>query len=156
MSDLPLYADAGARALVILHERHLREFLATWTRAKAAGLDLPATDDPSYASLEALLRHVMRAARGYMTWCCEKLDLPDPKIDATPGDDAIEAAASQYLEHVVERWRTPLAGVTEQQTNQVTYAARWGPDYCVDAMLEHAVMHPIRHTYQLEALMAAR
>jgi hypothetical protein len=27
--------------------------------------------------------------------------------------------------------------------------------YSIDAMLEHAVMHPIRHSYQLEELMAA-
>jgi hypothetical protein len=24
---------------------------------------------------------------------------------------------------------------------------------CIDAMLEHAVMHPIRHAFQLEELM---
>ena len=153
MSDLPPYEDAGARALVDLHARHLREFIATWKRAQAAGVTLPATDDPSYASMDALLRHVLRAARGYMTWICQKLELPAPNIDATPGDDAIAAEVDRYTEHVLAGWREPLRGVAHERIDMGTYPSRWGPEYCIDAMLEHAVMHPIRHTYQLEALM---
>lgn len=36
------------------------------------------------------------------------------------------------------------------------YPSRWKTLYCVDAMLEHAVMHPIRHAFQLEELMGER
>lgn len=152
--DLPPYVHNGARALVVLHDRHLREFVAVWHRAVAADVTLPQTDDPSYASLDALLRHVLRAARGYMTWICQQLDLPDPQIRATPGDDEIAAEADAYLDHVLDGWRTPLAGVTEEQADRGEYTSRWGTAYCIDAMLEHAVMHPIRHAYQLERLMA--
>ena len=41
---------------------------------------LPKTDDPAYESLDTLLHHVFRAARGYMTWMCEVLELPDPEM----------------------------------------------------------------------------
>lgn len=151
--DLPPYVHAGARALVALHDRHLRAFVATWREAQRAGLALPQTDDPSYASLDALLRHVLGAARGYMTWTCEQLGLPDPGIDPTPGEDQLAGALDGYLEHLLDRWRAPLVGVTEEQADRGTYPSRWGTDYCIDAMLEHAVMHPIRHGYQLERLM---
>ena len=30
---------------------------------------------------------------------------------------------------------------------------RWGSPYSINAMLEHAVMHPIRHRFQLENLL---
>jgi hypothetical protein len=36
------------------------------------------------------------------------------------------------------------------------YPSRWQTRYCIDAMLEHAVMHPIRHAFQLEELMRKR
>ena len=144
------YEYGGARATILLHERHMREFLATWKRAKSAGVALPKTDDPSYASLETLLRHVLRAGRGYMVWMCEVLDLPDPDIRPTPETDAIEAEADDYLEHVLDRWRDPLRKVAPASFDAPEYESRWGVKYCVDAMLEHAVMHPIRHAFQLE------
>ena len=33
------------------------------------------------------------------------------------------------------------------------HLSRWKVTYCIDGMLEHAVMHPIRHRVQLEALL---
>jgi hypothetical protein len=33
---------------------------------------------------------------------------------------------------------------------------QWRTRYCVDSMLEHAVIHPIRHAFQLNELMKAR
>ena len=50
---------------------------------------LPQTHDPAYASLDTLLRHVLGAARGYMTVMCEVLELPDPEIRATPDAAAL-------------------------------------------------------------------
>lgn len=143
----------GARAMVLLHEQHLREFLAAWQDFKASGRALPATSDPDYASPAAVLRHVLGAARGYMIWMCEKLGLPDPRIDPPPAVTEIETRADDYLAHVVERWRTPLQGLTEARAGE-EYPSRWGTTYCIDAMLEHAVMHPIRHTFQLRELLS--
>lgn len=151
-SELSDYRYRGAAALVLLHETHLREFVAIWRDAKSLGLHLPETADPDYASLETLLRHVLGCARGYMVWCCEKLTLGDPGIDPVPETGQIDESADQYVEHVLERWRRPLSGVSEKECNMV-YDSRWGVGYCVDAMLEHAVMHPIRHSFQLEELM---
>lgn len=153
MSSLPTYSYRGARALVLLHEQQLRKFLETWRQAKAVSVSLPKTDDSDYQSMETLLRHILRAARGYMTWMCEKLELPDPDIMATPEADEIEEKADRYLEHLVDRWRTPLAAIPEERFHAPEYQARWKVAYCIDAMLEHAVMHPIRHQFQLVDLM---
>lgn len=155
MSELSEYRYRGARALVLLHERELKEFLVAWKRAKAAGVTMPGTDDPSYASLETLLHHVLYCAGSYMIWMCRVLELPDPEIRPAPEADAIAAEAESYIEHVSQRWRTPLADVPEERFDYPTYASGWGVDYCVDAMLEHAVMHPIRHRFQLEEWIAA-
>ena len=153
MHDLTDYRYGGARALVLLHELQLRKFLDAWRRAKAAGVALPETDDPSYASLETLLKHVLYCARAYMTWICEVLELPDPEIRPAPEAEVVEADAESYLEHVIERWRAPLAEVPEERFYRPAYTTRWNVDYCIDAMLEHAVMHPVRHRCQLEALL---
>jgi hypothetical protein len=154
MSDLAHYRYRGARALVLLHERELRAFLQVWRRTKARGVRLPVTADEDYESLETLLRHVLRAARGYMVWTCKQLDLPDPDIGVAPEPGRIEAEAEAYLEHLLDRWRLPLADVPEARFEPATYLSNWGTPYSVEAMLEHAVMHPVRHAFQLEELGA--
>ncbi|MEW6338513.1 MAG: hypothetical protein AB1625_14095 [Acidobacteriota bacterium] len=153
--DLEHYRWRGARALVLLHEQSMREFLPVWREAVRRGVRLPTTDDPDYASLHTLLHHVFRASRGYMTWLCDKLGLPDPEIDKAPQPEVVERDADRYLEHLLERWRAPLAGVVEERL-QPTFTTRWGADLSGESMLEHAVVHPMRHRFQLEELLEAQ
>jgi hypothetical protein len=153
--DLANYRYRGARALVILHEQKMRELLPVWRRAKAAHLQLPATTDPNYVSLEALLHHALKASRGYMTWLCENLGLPDPGIDPAPEAPLVEQEAERFVEHLLARWRVPLADVEEAKFAAIQ-KTRWGEDMSLEGMLEHAVMHPIRHRFQLEELLEAQ
>jgi hypothetical protein len=147
------YRSRAVRALVLLHDEHLRRFLVAWNRARAVSVVLPGTADPAYASLETLVSHVLGAARSYMTWMCEMLGLPDPEIRMPPEPTALAADAESYMEHVLEQWRTPLRDVGDERLETPEYQSEWQSRYCIDAMLEHAVMHPIRHVFQLEELM---
>ena len=147
------YKYNGARAMVALQEQHLNSFLAVWRKAKANNVHLPKTEDKDYESLETLLVHILRTSRGYINWICEKLNLPDPQINPTPNKNEIEQKADSYLEHLLEKWRLPLKNVPKELFMDKTYTSRWKIDYCIDAMLEHAVMHPIRHEYQLSNLI---
>jgi len=90
-----------------------------------------------------------------MTWMCEQLGLPDPQIQPAPPPERAPAEADQYLEHVLEKWREPFAAVPEERFEEA-FASRWRRVYSIDAMLEHAVMHPMRHTFQLRELLAAQ
>ena len=57
---------------------------------------------------------------------------------------ASEAVPQEIREVSNERLETP------------EYPSRWQTRYCIDAMLEHAVMHPIRHAFQLYELIKDR
>jgi hypothetical protein len=122
----------------------------------ASSVSLPPSDDPAYASLATLGQHVLGSAGGYMVWMCEVLKLPDSGIRPAPDAAAIVRDAEEYMEHVLERWRVPLWDVANEQLETPEYRSRWQTRYCIDAMLEHAVMHPIRHAFQLDELMEAR
>jgi uncharacterized damage-inducible protein DinB len=144
----------GARALVLLHEKYMMSCIDAWQEAKVKNVILPETDDQDYQSLNTLLRHILRASRGYMTWICDNLNLPDPAIEKVPEADIIVSNVQVYLTHLLEKWRIPLVEIPEERFHNPTYTSRWGVEYCIDAMLEHAVMHPIRHEYQLRNLIA--
>lgn len=149
----PGYGNRGARALALLHDRALRDFVEVWRRFRAAETSLPATEDRSYASPESLLRHVVGAARGYSSWIATSLDLPDPAIDEPPLEDRIESEVDAYLDHLLARFAAPLASLDERAQDCSVHESSWGVPYCIDAMLEHAVMHPVRHGFQLRELL---
>jgi uncharacterized damage-inducible protein DinB len=152
-NTMTTYTYPGARALIALHDQHMHSFLEAWRRAKKAGIVLPQTTDPSYKSMETLLFHSLRASRNYIVWICQKLELPDPGIDPVPDLKHIEQSADAYLEHLLQRWQSPLRDVPEERFFDRTYLSRWDVEYCIESMLEHAVMHPIRHEFQLINLM---
>lgn len=156
MTTLPKYRYNGARALVLLHDLHLRSFFETWKQAKEFGVKLPETSDTDYASIEALLLHVLRSSRGYILWICEKLKLVLPDIDPPPVVDKIVENSESYLEHVLNGWKLPLTDVEEALFFTDVFTSNWGTGYCIEAMLEHAVMHPIRHEFQLRRLIEAQ
>jgi uncharacterized damage-inducible protein DinB len=145
---------AGARALVHLHEVELRRFMGVWQQAKSAGVCMPAGSDAHAASLDTLLFHVLRAAGAYMAGLCQWLDLPAPDLPTPPVLEHVADEGAQHLDDLLAVWRTTLTGVTEEQVERTTGETPWGVTYCVDALLEHAVMHPMRHSLQLEQLLA--
>ena len=153
MNSLKRYKYNGARSLILLHEKHLLSCILTWREAKKNGVILPETDDENYKSLDTLLRHILRSARNYMIWICNKLNLPDPQIEKEPEPELIETKANEYVQHLIEKWRLPLLEIPEEKFHSPTYTSNWGVEYCIDAMLEHAVMHPIRHEFQLKNLI---
>jgi hypothetical protein len=142
----------GARALVELHEIHLRSFLAEWRVAKADQVDLPETSDRAYHSLETLLLHVLSCALRYITWSADALGLPAPDQPEFPGEEGIEAKADGLMESILLEWRLPLEDLPLEAFVTGEHKAWWGTRYCVDAMLEHAVIHPLRHEWQLKKL----
>jgi hypothetical protein len=152
--ELNNYRSRAARALVLLHEKHLRQCLEVWKEAKAANLKLPETDDERYQSLDTLLQHIFSAARSYMLWTCKALELPDPAINPAPEIGVVESEAETYLEHLLERWRLPLVHLEEEKLYNPEYPSNGGTHHhCIDIMLEHALVHPIRHEFQLRELL---
>ena len=149
----PIYEYNGARSLIILHAKHINSFFKVWCKAKDHNVLLPNTEDPDYESLETLLRHVLNSSGGYLTWICKKLNLPDPKIRKVSDLDKILQEAPEYINQLLEKWKSQLVNVKEENFYTPSFTSKWGSEYCIDAMLEHAVMHPLRHEFQLITLL---
>ena len=133
----------------------MRGLLSAWRRAKDAHIKLPPSDNPAYASLDTVMHHALKAARNMLTWICEKLELPDPGIEETPEPSRLDAEAEAHVEHLLARWRLPLAQVEAKQLEAI-HKDRSGRDTSLIARLEHAVLHPQRHRFQLEELLEGK
>ena len=150
-----MFKSNAVRSCVELHEIELNRFYETWQEFRATGTPLPASVDPSYQSVDHLGGHVLRAARGYLTWVGECVKRPVTDLDTDTDPVRIAAKGREFVDDVLAGWRRHMAFLEDAELSPQVYKSRWGEDYNVEQMLEHAVVHPMRHRIQLERLMAA-
>jgi hypothetical protein len=151
-----VFKSNAVRSCVELHEIEIKRFYETWEAFRASGTPLSETDDPSYQSADHLGGHVFRSARSYLTWIGECVKRPVTDLDSDTGLVSIARKGRAFVDEVLAAWRRSLALLEDAELAPSVYKARWGEDYNIEQMLEHAVVHPMRHRIQLERLMAQR
>ena len=112
------------------------------------------SDDPSCVSPRTVAAHVCGAARRYADYIRKALDMPHVDVYETPLEEVREPfdvrpllqQALRYTEEAVERFH----GQPEEAWAEVTFAVRWGPTYDPEMILEHGLVHLLRHRRQLE------
>ena len=149
-----MFKSNAVRSCVELHEIELNRFYETWEKFRAFGGQLPETSDPNYQSIDHLGGHVFRAARNYLTWIGDCVKRPVTDVDLDTDHVSIAHKGRAFVDAVLVAWRRHLALLEDAELAPEVYKSRWGQDYNVEQMLEHAVVHPMRHRIQLERLMA--
>ena len=149
------FRSRGVRALVMLQMDEMNRLFVVWKKARRLGVKLPATRDPAYQSIDLLMRHPLRSCRGYLTWLCEVLQRPDPRVPDPPEPEKVAAQGAAYLKALAKAWEKHMAWMPGKTLDSFrVHTSRWGAPMTVEAMLEHAVAHPMRHRLQLEELIA--
>jgi len=156
MPPLTEYRSRAVRSLVELHERELPAFVATWRRFVASGCPMPeAHGDPDYENPDRLGAHVQGSARSYLLWIWEVLERPITDLPLIRDPDVIMPRLDAFMAETLDGWRRHLALLEDAQLEAQQYLSRWGKPHTIEQMLEHAVVHPMRHRIQLERILAA-
>ena len=148
------FRSRAVRSLVELHEREMRSFLEVWGRFIAAGLPVPeAHGDKSYESRARLAGHVLMAARRYLTRIGEWVGRAVSDVDASEDAYDIVTRAPEFANQLLAAYRRHLAEISDQEFEPQIHRARSGEHMSVEQLLEHAVVHPMRHRIQLERIL---
>jgi len=149
------FQSRAVRTLVEIHEHELRRFLDVWDSFAASDVPMPeARGDESYASRETLVTHVVGAARNYLTWIGECVGRPVTDVDGERDPAKVAPKARPFAEAILAAWRRHLAALADPELGPTLFKTRWGEFFSVETMLEHAVVHPMRHRIQLERALA--
>jgi hypothetical protein len=149
------FRSRAVQSLAELQAIELRGFLATWKRFTASGRPMPdARGDADYESPERLVAHVQGAARGYLLWIGDVLEQPITDLERVRDAALIVPRLEAFMEETLDGWQRHLAPLTDPQIAPKQYLTRWGDLLTVESMLEHAVVHPMRHRIQLERILA--
>jgi uncharacterized damage-inducible protein DinB len=153
----PITRRAGALgALMDEYERaalELAQLVAPLSQASYSALRDRETSDEHCRSIQTVVNHVVQAGYRYLGYLRGALELPfeTPEYSVgTPLDGKLE------LETLVQetagafegRWDMPYA-----RMEALRIQARWGPVYDLEQMLEHAIVHLLRHRRQVERFL---
>lgn len=147
----------AVRALFDEWDRAREDLVRLLPRIRPA--ELEGGDPADSTRARGILIHILRADMNYANWICEVLGRPRPEraidtklIDGRAEFEAGFAAVRDYFETALEQLTDADLDAPEGATSPLHFKARWGEDYGVEQMLEHAVCHHLRHRRQLERM----
>jgi len=148
-------SQGATRALLDEYARAASEFCDVVERFDAGAFTAErASEDPSCISVREVARHVGHAARYYAADLGRALSadyaMPDwPDIDTLrdPPDVRVHLdAALGHTEEVAKRLET----MSPEEVMATRFEMSWGQLYDPEILLEHAIVHLLRHRRQLE------
>ena len=147
------YREGAVGALLDEYERaawELRRLVEALAEEDVTRVVDPATEDEDCRSVQTIVTHVVFAGYGYADLLRKVFAVPParpPRALLSHGEfpgrlDAMLAYTAETLEG---RWR-----MTHEEMSGAVIKAGWGPTYDVEQLLEHAVVHVLRHRRQIE------
>ncbi len=113
------------------------------------------TKDDDCRSAQTIISHVMNSGYGYANYIRDWFSIPKnsparrlyTQNEFPSQFDKMLAYNSETLEG---KWE-----YTDEEIMKVKMNVRWGPQYDLEQLLEHAVVHILRHRRQIEKFVAA-
>ncbi len=107
-------------------------------------------EDDHCCSIEVIMKHVVRAGYGYSKYIRDALS-----IDAKPIEDKkipqkeIGAEIDKMFAYTAAIFEDERQ-ITDEEMNDIFFKTRWCKSYNIDQLLEHAIVHALRHRRQIE------
>lgn len=147
------YRDGAIGALMDEYERAAEELARLVERIPDDEFERVVdtqTEDEDCRSVQTIMSHVVRAAYGYADYLREQFSIestrPRPGLLSRRESLGQLGAALRYTAETLEgRWEMSGAEISA-----VVIRSGWGPVYDAEGMLEHAVVHVLRHRRQVE------
>lgn len=112
------------------------------------------TQEEAMRSIQTVVHHVVRAGYGYAHYMRVAFELPSPRVEVPLGTrtGSLEQLAAMLAYTVATldgRWE-----MLDEEMEAVKIQSRWGPVYDLEQMLEHAIVHVLRHRRQIERFLS--
>lgn len=151
-----IYRDNGAiGALLDEYERavqDLKEVLTTITSSELLAIVDDKTADEDCRAIQTVLTHVVRSGYGYATYIRrqqgESLDFPERILLNSIADynDALDKMFAYNLQLFADYPNVAL----EVFDSDKKILVNWGQRYDIEQLMEHAIVHILRHRRQIE------
>lgn len=112
------------------------------------------TEDEDCRSVQTIMSHVVGAGYGYADYLREQLSIESTRpqrrlLSRQESLEQLEAALRYTAETLDGRWE-----MSAEEITGIVIKTRWGPIYDAEGMLEHAIVHILRHRRQIERFIS--
>lgn len=108
------------------------------------------TKDDDCRSAQTIMSHVVRAAYGYADYVREQFSIESTRpqnklLSRRESLEQLEAALDYTAQTLDGRWE-----MGDEEISAIVISSRWGATYDLEGLLEHAIVHVLRHRRQIE------
>jgi uncharacterized damage-inducible protein DinB len=112
------------------------------------------TKDEDCRSVQTIVSHVTNSGYGYANYIRDWFSIPksSPERRLISQNDflmELDKMLAYTSETLQDKWE-----FTDEEIMKVKMIVRWGPQYDLEQLLEHAVVHILRHRRQIEKFIA--
>jgi len=113
------------------------------------------TKDPDCISIQTILSHVVRAGYTYITEIRKHLgeELAYTQKELLQSTDDYANALDKMFESNIKMLDDYPDMQIEEHSNDKKMVVRWGQSYDIEQLLEHAIVHILRHRRQIERFL---
>lgn len=155
-NSLEDYREGAIGALLDEHEKAISEYLELLERVnqeefvKIVDSD---TEDDDCRSFQTISNHVVNAGYGYCSYIRNQFEGPTDRVRVDVNDvTKVRSQLKDMFEYMVQTL-TPLRNITDEKLNTNIITSPWGQKYDLEEMLEHSIVHILRHRRQLEKFL---
>jgi len=146
--------SGSLRAILDEYARAIRDFESVLLSIPADRYEAKTVlSDKDFAGIHGIAEHTIGAAHNYVNYITDALDKTDRGYQERTFDFATPQAAVASLWEAFGRMVDVLGRIrdwTEEQQETTKFVTRWKQEYDIEQMLEHAIVHILRHRRQLE------
>ena len=145
---------SAVNAILAEYEKALKELqyvIATISNKDLAATIDPHTSDPNGKSIRNILAHVVGSAFSYAIYIRESIDHAVPRPGLKHRDTALEYIRD--LDEVIVFTRDTFKTIYDYSLEKFDYPdkikTKWGQSYDIEQMMEHSIVHVLRHRRQI-------
>jgi uncharacterized damage-inducible protein DinB len=150
------YREGAVGALMDEYERavwELRRLVERMNEEDLARVVDPETRDDDCRSAQTVVSHVVNSGYGYADLLRKLFAVPStrpPRALLSRGEslEQLDAILAYMAETLDGRWR-----MADEEITGAVINTGWGVRYDIEQLLEHAVVHVLRHRRQIEKFM---
>lgn len=150
------YRSGGVGAMMDEYERAASDLVLIVSDLSDADFERERdshTTDPHCRSVQTIMNHVIGSGYGYADYVRQAFSVPSGRpalamLARTQSLDQIKHMLAYTAETLEGRWE-----YSDEQTGAVRINSRWGVQYDMEQMLEHAIVHILRHRRQIERFL---
>jgi uncharacterized damage-inducible protein DinB len=152
-----IYRQGAIGAILDEYERALHELksvLSSVSEEDYVRILDPDTKDPDCRSVQTILRHVIRSGYGYPSYIRPffGMEVVRPNLRELTKIESMTMLDEMFAYNLAT-FEDRLT-MTEAEMEAIKFTTRWGTDHTLESIMEHAIVHILRHRRQIERLLS--